>query len=111
MKRGQIIFIVIILVFIAAVFTNPNQSQHRDAIKQKLNEYIQKNVRNEGALSLMIGTAFLERVIDTIVSSDNYLVFSLTKATWQGESSVVGIGIFGNVFTFGKINELAKAGR
>ena len=107
MKKSQVSFLVIALILIAAVFTNPNLSQHRDAVKQKLNEYIQKKADKEGALSLFIATALVERTIDTVINSDNYVVFSLTKATWKGESKVIGIGVFGNVFTFGKINELA----
>ncbi|MBK8442421.1 MAG: hypothetical protein IPL35_02955 [Sphingobacteriales bacterium] len=39
-------------------------------------------------------------MIDNSVSTDNYILFSTTKYSLEGETKVVGIGAFGNVFIF-----------
>lgn len=37
-------------------------------------------------------------LIENSISRDNYLVFSITMATWNGESKKIGYGCFGNVY-------------
>ena len=63
------------------------------------------------ALGLMLGGTLLDRMIETMVSTDNYVLFSTTKITWDGKSKLIGIGVFGNVFISDKIDEAIKGGK
>lgn len=82
-------------------------------MKNKLNSLLQKNLKQEltemdgtaQALSMMLGGAVLDGFVDNTVSSDNYILFSTTKMTLYGESKVIGIGAFGNVFISNKIDK------
>ncbi|MDB5002641.1 MAG: hypothetical protein JWQ34_866 [Mucilaginibacter sp.] len=115
MKKSYLTLIVILLILSVAIFTNPNLARHKEVVKTELNMYMQKAVKDEmkGGRSEMIGQAFgallggalVDRMIDSIVSTDNYLIFSTTKVTWEGKSRVIGIGIFGNVYITGKLKE------
>ena len=117
MKRIHLTLIVIGIIVLVAVLTNPSQDKHREAIKSKLNAYLQQSMKeslketdNEWeqagqALGLMIGGAFVDRIIDNLISTENYVIFSTTKMTWDGQTKVVGIGAFGNVFLTSKVDD------
>lgn len=60
-------------------------------------------------LGAMFAAAMIQRMVDSIVSRDNYIFFSLTEMKWRGESKTVGLGIFGHVYAFGKLNDLANS--
>jgi hypothetical protein len=106
-----------------AVLTNPNQERHKEVVKSKLNVIVQKAMKDGlknsdtsseqlgSALGLMLGGALLDRMIETMVSTDNYVLFSTTKITWEGKSKLIGIGAFGNVFISDKIDEALKEGK
>jgi hypothetical protein len=110
MKKSTITLAVLALVIIVAVITNPKLEDHKAAIKSKMNAAIQKSMSetisqsNDGlqqagsVLGVMLGGALIDRLIDSAVGVDNYVLFSLTKVTWEGNSMIVGVGIFGNVF-------------
>jgi hypothetical protein len=110
-NRGAIAFILIILI---AVFTNPDEDKHREGVKSKLNTYMQKSVvktDNEWeqagqTLGLALGGMIIEELINSSISTDNYILFSMTKITWDGESKIIGAGAFGNVFLTKKIDEI-----
>lgn len=117
MKNVSLIVIVAIVV-ILAVLTNPKQDQHKEVLKTKLNVFIQKAMKNSltetdneweqvgQSLGLMIGGALINTMIDNMVSSDNYVLFSTTKIHVEGETRVIGIGAFGNIFFFKDIDAL-----
>jgi len=102
--------------------TNPNQDRHKEVIKNKLNSYMQKSMNPEGdeseneweqvgqALGMMIGGTLVENVIDNLVSTDNYILFSTTKINWDGKSRIIGIGAFGNVYITNKLEEALDKG-
>lgn len=60
------------------------------------------------ALGLMLGGVMLDRMIENMVSTDNYVLFSTTKITWEGETKLIGVGLFGNVFISSEIDEALK---
>lgn len=114
------IFILIFLVI--AFFTNPGPVAHKEEIKSKLNVYLQREINNTvgdsgdiwsklgGAVGSYIGKAALDELVDQSVSSDDYLVFSLTKFSFQGETNIIAIGLFGKIFTFPQFDkEVDKA--
>lgn len=119
MKKNYTVLIAIGLILLVAVLTNPNQDRHKEVLKAKLNSYVQKSM-SEGlsesdnewgqAFGMMLGGALIDGIISNVVTTDNYVVFSTTKMTWEGESKVIGVGAFGNVFLTSKIDEALDEG-
>ncbi|HNA39509.1 MAG TPA: DUF4359 domain-containing protein [Chitinophagales bacterium] len=122
MKKNQLIIVIVSVVILIAILTNPNQDRHKEVIKNKLNSYMQKSMNPEGdeseneweqvgqALGMMIGGTLVENVIDNLVSTDNYILFSTTKINWAGKSRIIGIGAFGNVYITNKLEEALDKG-
>jgi hypothetical protein len=114
MKKSNLILIIIVLIVLVAIFTNPKLDRHKEVVKTELNTSMQKSLKNSGSeaegqvLGALLGGALIDRMIDSIVSTDNYLIFSTTKVTWEGQTKVVGIGIFGNVYIIGKFKNMLK---
>ena len=122
MKKNYVVLIAIGLILLVAVLTNPNQDRHKEVIRGKFNSYMQKSM-SEGlsetdneweqagqVLGMVLGGAMIDGIISNIVTTDNYVVFSTTKISWEGESKVIGVGAFGNVFLTGKFDEALSEG-
>ncbi len=117
MKSNTLILIIVSLLVLAAI-TNPGIEKHKEVVKSKINESLQANLSNSEnsteqageALGAAFGGVIIEKMVDNIVSSDSYVVCSTTKITWQGQSKVIGIGLFGNVFLSGQLDEAMKSG-
>lgn len=118
MKKGHFVFFTVALLVLIAAITNPETDQHKEAVKAKFDAYLQK-ISREGmeqadntwkkagqAMGMMVGSALIGYVVDNLVSTDNYVVFSVTKVSWEGESKIIGVGAFGNVFLSKKIDEV-----
>ncbi len=111
MKKGYFTFGITAFIILIAVISNPNEDKHKSAVKSKVLAFNVANAvsdianssdNNYNNVSRSIGTALggviVEQLINSILSSDNYLVFSTTKVTWKGETKIIGFGAFGNVF-------------
>jgi uncharacterized protein YacL len=110
MKKNQIIIAIIGFLIVMAVLTNPNQDRHKEVLRAKLTSFMQKSMSESvsesddewskagTALGLMFGGAIVDGIIANVVSTGNYLIFSTTKVTWDGNTRVIGIGAFGNVY-------------
>jgi hypothetical protein len=61
-------------------------------------------------LGMMLGGAIIDGLISNLVTTDNYVIFSTTKISWKGKSKVIGVGVFGNVFLSGKLDEVLNEG-
>lgn len=111
--KTKYILAIIGAIALIAIFTNPSNDDHKEAVKNELNSILQKNIKQEstetdGALqtiSLMLGGVILDSFVDNIVRSENYILFSITKMPLGSDVKVVGIGAFGNVFISDKIEE------
>lgn len=122
MKKKFIVLFGIVLLILLAVITNPRQEEHKEAVKAKFNTYLQKSMsknlseaddewKNAGqALGMLIGGSLVDVLTSNIVTTDNYVLFSTTKMTWEGETKVVGVGILGNVFLSSKIDKALDEG-
>lgn len=120
MKNKHIIIIFIGVLLIVGALTNPTQDRHKEAVKNKLNVIMQKSIKDSmknsdsgaeqigSALGLMLGGAILDRMIESTISSDNYVFFSTTNATWEGQTKIIGVGVFGNVFISKEIDNALK---
>lgn len=112
MKKSQIFLIGLLILTLVAIFTNPDTDQHREAVKTEfLAEYQKKMATEEtnnewgqmeAAIGSMFGNALIGQLLQTMISSENYLLFSLTKVTLGDQSRVIGVGLFGNVFISGE---------
>lgn len=86
---------------------------HREAVKNEINAFLQRQMKDNStdtnevgqALGIMLGGALVSGIVNNLVSSDNYVAFSLTKITWEGEAKVIGIGAFGNIFFLNKLDD------
>ena len=122
MKTNYITIAIISLILLIAVLTNPDQNRHKEIIKTKLITYLQKSLDKDQAetrdewkqanqaLGIMLGGIIVEKVLGNFMSIDNYVVFSTTKITWEGESRIIGIGAFGNVFLTRELDEALQNG-
>lgn len=122
MKKNYLFFTITGVITLIAILTNPNQDRHKEVIKNKLNSYMQKSMKqnqtktdNEWGqagetLGMMLGDALIDKIIDNIVSTDNYVLFSTTKISWEGETKIIGIGAFGNVFITSKLDDAMNEG-
>jgi hypothetical protein len=103
MKTAHWVIIIIGFVLLALMATNPSIEDHRESVKEiykkKLSEM---NKGEEGDLGRQIGTGLASLIgdglIDNIVSRENYLLFSVTMATFGSQSKKIGFGILGKVF-------------
>ncbi|POY40448.1 hypothetical protein C3L50_07340 [Flavobacterium alvei] len=124
MKKGYLTFGIAAFIILIAVISNPNEDKHKSAVKSKVLAFNMANAvsdianstdNNYNNVGRSIGTALggviVEQLINSIVSSDNYLVFSTTKVTWEGETKIIGFGAFGNVFLSDKLEETFEKNR
>ncbi len=107
MKKNYLRIAIVGVIILVAILTNPNEERHKEVIK---NYYMQKSMKesltesdNEWkqtgqALGMVLEGVIVDRIIDNLVSTDNYVLFSMTKIRWGGKNKVIGIGAFGNVF-------------
>jgi hypothetical protein len=117
MNKKIIIGASIGLAVLVLILTNPNQVSHKDAVKLKFNAFMQKTMEKKtsegddggisltGQLGMMLGSSIIDRLVETTVSCENYLLFSLTTINFEGESKVLGLGILGNVIISDKVDE------
>ena len=92
-----------------AVSTNPHNDTHNakyvDLLYSKidLTSEINSNINNEYEkigfiLGYALGVSSVEKAVETLLSVDNYIIFSITKCKIDGEKRTIGYGLFGNVF-------------
>ncbi|MCC6384538.1 MAG: DUF4359 domain-containing protein [Bacteroidia bacterium] len=110
MRNKYLVTVIVTGIILIAMLTNPGLNRHKEAIKNKLDSYMQKeingsqdetdNKREQSAekLGMSLGGVITDALTDKLVSSDNYFLFSTTKLNWNGGARVVGLGLFGNVF-------------
>lgn len=122
MKKSYLIFAAIGLIVLVAILTNPNEDKHKEVMKSKANSYMQKYIKGSltetdseqeqagQGLGMMLGGVLVDRIIDNIVSVNNYILFSTTEISWDGQTKVIGVGAFGNVYVTSKLDEAMNEG-
>lgn len=122
MKKGYVALLIIGLIVLIAALTNPSPERHKEVVKTKFKEYMQKSMKDSTnvsedesdkvglAFGMLIGNAIIEPIVNSLISTDNYIVFSTTKITWDGKTRVIGFGAFGNVFITKKIDNALDQG-
>lgn len=122
MKKQYLAYGIIAVVFLVAILTNPSQDRHKEVLKTKLNAFMQKSLKETPidttnpfaqagqTFGMLIGDVMVDKILNNLVSTDNYLILSTTKIALDGEPKVIGIGAFGNVFLSSKIDEALDKG-
>lgn len=101
--------IITIAILMIAAITNPKTIDHQIKVKSEISRAIHtKNLKegnDVGILGEVIIKLAIDKEVETSISSDNYILFSLTKVIDKSGSRVVGIGVFTKVFLFTNINK------
>ena len=110
--------LVVLAIIIIAVITNPSQQRHREVVKEKFTQILQKSINHndkkegwENTLDMfgdVLSSVVIDQLVNNSISSNNYLIFSVTNILQGGKSSAIGLGIFGNVILSNKIDELTQ---
>ena len=111
MKTKHITIALIILLVIIAVFTNPATELHKEKVRGELKAYMQKSMAEKGsddtgtAFANLLGGVLVDRIVDNAITTDSFVLFSITKISWQGEEKRIGFGAFGNVWLSRDVNK------
>lgn len=113
MKTKQILLFAFVTILLIAIFTNPSQEEHKEKVKETFTAYYQKSLKENqidsenafSALGSLLGNSLINSIIENAIARENYVFFSLTKITYEGEEKSIGYGVFGNVFLSEKIEE------
>ena len=109
-NRMKGIFIFILVLAGLMVFTNPPLEDHKAALKTEYTGMIDDELDNSGLgklknISKGIGGMVIDGIIDSRVSRANYLLFSLTQVQRNDKKEIVAVGVLGNVFFLGDLEE------
>ncbi|RLD75298.1 MAG: hypothetical protein DRJ07_18310 [Bacteroidetes bacterium] len=99
--------IILTIVIVGAVITNPKKEAHVTAAKDYIVEYMNEE-KPEDEIELLGRTlvvGFADMFITQILEVENYFLFSTTIAKTGDESRVVGIGAFNHVYIFDILNK------
>jgi hypothetical protein len=116
MKKKNWTIIITLGIIILFAITNPSSEEHKEAVKLKVNSFVQNSYKStddsenklESAgynLGVLLGNSIVDKFIENAISRDSYIVFSITKANWQGKSKAIGYGFLGNVFLSNELDE------
>lgn len=107
-------YLIIIAILIIAAITNPDEQRHKELLLNKVKPEINSAWKDEkdlakinliDAVDLMLGSSFIDTFLGNMLIIDNYVFFSITKATWQKETKVIGIAAFGNLLLFSDLDK------
>ncbi len=118
-NRQLISFLIFGLLIIVAVLTNPNENLHKSKVKKlfysQMENELDKGLKSNNkwadagsAIGISVGMAFTDKLIDNIVTVDNYVVFSFTNISWKGNQKTIGYGLFGNVIILDDAKKLLR---
>lgn len=106
MSKKAVGFIIIGVLLLIAVITNPEKDDHI----AKLEEFVISQVDilgNENSdmkqgvkqiLRHLIRTSYLEGLLENNFIYNNWVVFSTTNAIIEGKETILGVGVFGNIY-------------
>jgi len=117
MKKPHLFFGALALIIIIGVISNPDLAKHKEAVKTKLKLAFQKESydsvppqdgyeKTGYAIGTLLSGFMFDKIVDNVISSRNYLIFSTTDVLWEGERRMIGIGVFGYVYLSDKVDSI-----
>jgi hypothetical protein len=108
--KGSIVLKCLLAILIIAWITNPNADLHRATASNELNKLIEE-VKDDlhpkkkiwkilKEVSFGISNGLLQDQIQKSISSDDYLICSVTKIQLKNRRVTIGFGAFGTVWLF-----------
>lgn len=113
MQTPKVLLLVIAVLLVVLLITNPKPPEHKEAVKESLIDEFHKDKGAEmkdgwDAFGMALSGMLIDKMVDNFVGSDNYLLFSTTKLRVKEKSEVVGVGLLGKVFLFPQTKEGIK---
>ncbi len=120
MKTKHYLIITFSLLLLITALTNPGTDKHKEEVKSKMNAFLEKEMNKEntgntdefskagGIMGNALAKSMINMMVDNMVSSSNYILFSTTNVTIEGKTKTIGFGLLGNIFLSGKIDEALK---
>ena len=113
MKTNQTTLFVIVTILLIAILTNPSQEEHKEKVIETYNTYYQNSLEEShvnsenvfASLGSLLSKTLISTMIENAITRENYVVFSLTKITYEGKEKSIGYGVFGTVILSEKIEE------
>ena len=113
LKKNPITLLIISILLITAALTNPNTDSHKEFMIIKLTKLTQKalpksdeKMENTGSISgMLLAEKFINKMVDQIISVDNYVLFSVTIANYRGRTKTIGLGFFGHVYITSQVDK------
>ncbi len=107
------------VVFFLLLITCPGEEKHRQTVVDEIAEAAQREMPWQsgddgllGAFGETLGNMLVSQFADAVVGQfmrvDNYVIFSVGKIRYGGETKTVSFGILGHVFTF-DADDIGKA--
>ena len=99
--------LIVIVLLVVAVFTNPSASKHRETFAEvsaaAAQNAIKHNSESQSPLAQLLVNAFANPVADllsnTLTEYHDYYIFSTTTMPYDDDEYTVTFGLFGKVFT------------
>jgi hypothetical protein len=110
MSKTRIFALIIFVLLLVAVVTNPGKEQFEDAVQTKAKAILRKqlNYEHEDAVQLgmaLFGDKMVRGFVETNVVIRNYYLFSTVSIKWQGEETPTGGGAFKTIWFSPTIDE------
>ena len=104
--------VILGVIVLIAIFTNPSTEEHKQAVKSVVNEVVQNSISENSSdmenIGVLLGSSLIDNLVENSITRDNYILFSITKISWKDKSRNIGYGLFGNVFLSEKVKEAFK---
>ena len=112
MSKKRIFALLLIVIMLAAILTNPSKEEHEKVVRAKAEQLLKNQIHAKdqeffGLGMQLFGNKLVDNFIQSSVIVDNYYLFSLTKIKWQGTEQVIGGGAFKYIWLRPKIDEKA----
>ena len=95
------------ILLLICLFTNPSKQTHKDIIKEQLVKVIDHQTSEDSGIfaagiamfNKLIAGGMIETAMNNLLEYHNYLVCSTTSIRWNGRSYTTSYGFMGHVFT------------
>jgi len=103
-RTGRIITAVTILaLLVVMILTTPDRHKHTESLTEFASVILNDAAADDGIGCAVFGAMFGKKLIEAHLENslyiDNYVLFNIGKFEFDGESSVVSVGLFNHVFT------------